>query len=170
MLNHLVYTVFLPRKVDQMILKIPSRLVFYDWNIDLWSESSLSTIIVNSVVSNHMYSLWYMANRSNRHRGFEAGIRNVKNIPKNSSYVDMDQSLEWNKVCVSQDWISVMEQSQTGLRDIECFSAVFNFPSSVNQETGIIITLSFYTGGSELERNLFKVIQEIYSRTEIRNL
>lgn len=60
--------------------------------------------------------------------------------------MDMDQSLEWNKVCVSQDWISVMEQSQTGLRDIERFSAVFNFPSSVNQETGIIITLILYRG------------------------
>lgn len=52
-----------------------------------------------------------MADRSNRHEYFEAGIRSVKNIPKNSSYMDMDQILEWNKICVSQDWISIMKQT-----------------------------------------------------------
>lgn len=50
----------------------------------------------------------------------------------------------------------------TGLTDFEIFSAVFHFSSSVNQETGII---SLYTWGSEAERDLFKVIQEVYSRT-----
>lgn len=100
-----------------------------------------------------------MANRSNRH----------KDIPKNSSYVDMDQSLEWNKICVSRLDFHYGANTQTGLINIEGFSAVFNFSSSVNQETGIII-ISFYTGGSEVERNLFKVIQGVYNRTEeIRN-
>lgn len=54
------------------------------------------------------------------------------------------------------------KNGSTGLTDAELLSAVFHFPSSVNQETGII---SFYTWGSEAERDLFKVIQEVYSRT-----
>lgn len=73
-------------------------------------------------------------------------------------------------MCLSRLDLHYGANTQTGLKDIERFSAVFNFPSSVKQETGIIIIISFYTGGSEVEKNLFKVIQETYSRTEeIRN-
>lgn len=53
---------------------------------------------------------------------------------------------------------NLSKNGSTGLTDTEVFSAVSHFPSFVKQETGII---SFYTWGSEAERELFKVIQEV---------
>lgn len=62
--------------------------------------------------------------------------------------MDMDQILEWNKnLCLSRLDFHYEANTRSGRIDTELFSAVFNFPSSVNQETGIIITISLYTGG-----------------------
>lgn len=87
-----------------------------------------------------------MVNIPNRYEDFEAGIRNVKNISKNSSYMDIDQSLEGNKICVFQDWISLMVVWLFFFfffYKIDVGESVFYFPSNLRPKVAEFIKNSF---------------------------